>query len=624
MPSDPPIPLDKYLSGQTQQTGGAAASAPGGPPLDPNEYLAGKGTADYSNSWTNYLESVGSDFLEGVGQGAMGLGVGAGQLASDVLPSAVTDPIARSQAGQWMKRQALAPQASDASWSRMIGGLVGGGLPFLAAPEFELPGLAARVGPALGRALVQAAEGAGGGALQPTESGDLRSHGINAGIGAALGPLIGRIFGGNEAQRAMRQAGVRSTPGRMFGPVGRGYERILARTLGVNPAINYGRRIALQDFNRAGYNMVLRHLRQYGAARTPTEVGDRGLDQLETEITERMDALLRGTNLHMHTFWPAVERLFRQLQPDLSADQLRRFESAVENHVVPPLLHASQLNLAGAPNATAPIFGPNSLIRAVSQHVGANGRRPTLGGDRLAGKNGLFGRISRLRNKAWATYDKPGTQTDAALGDAYRQLQNLMLQHTGMAAAPGGVPLSRQGALAEFQNLQRAYAGYSGLKRAASHPKAEGLFDPETLLANKNLRRQDPAMHEFALNGRRGGVPTQVETRQEVGPLETFATGSSIGAAAHFLSPEALLTLAPAAAYNRPSMSLLNALANRARTLARAAGPAAPGVGRETGAETPVEVTPTQQWTPLPGQVEPGSSEFQKTYGTGEIQGGNP
>jgi hypothetical protein len=143
-------------------------------------------------SWTGSAVTAAKDFGVGLGKGAVGDVVGAGQLLDPigqyVAPGATT---AIEQAGKGVKDWATGPSGSTAE---SIGRFGGGALPFMLAPEAALGSLATRAG-----------VGALAGGVQPTESGTAGSHVA----GMAGGALGGAAFSPALAEKVARlvQAG---------------------------------------------------------------------------------------------------------------------------------------------------------------------------------------------------------------------------------------------------------------------------------------------------------------------------------------------------------------------------------------------------------------------------------
>lgn len=151
---------------------------PDQPPWDPPPDSA-------SPSWSD----EGKGFVKGLGEGALGDVVGAGQIAEAVpgVRSAIdVIPGARS-AAQWAKKTAMAPSATG---GETVGRVVGGAAPFMiGGPEVGLGKLIASSGlrGSLSELAGNVALGAGSGAVQPTESGSLGSHAAEAAAGGVAG-----------------------------------------------------------------------------------------------------------------------------------------------------------------------------------------------------------------------------------------------------------------------------------------------------------------------------------------------------------------------------------------------------------------------------------------------------
>src|SRR5580704_14744393 len=160
-------------------------------------------------SLTGSALSAAKDFGVGLGKGAVGDVVGAGQLLDPIgqyiAPGATT---AIEKAGKGVKDWATGPSGWTAE---AVGRFGGGALPFMFAPEAALGSLAGRAG-----------FGALAGRAQPTESGTAGSHLAGMAGGALAGMALSPALG--ERVSRIVQAG-----GTMAGI------EFLARHLGVSP-----------------------------------------------------------------------------------------------------------------------------------------------------------------------------------------------------------------------------------------------------------------------------------------------------------------------------------------------------------------------------------------------------
>jgi hypothetical protein len=160
-------------------------------------------------SLTGSALSAAKDFGVGLGKGAVGDVVGAGQLLDPIgqyiAPGATT---AIEKAGKGVKDWATGPSASTAE---SIGRFGGGALPFMFAPEAALGSLAGRAG-----------FGALAGGAQPTESGTAGSH-LAGMAGGALGGMAFSPALGEKVARIVQAGGTTAAA------------EFLARHLGVPP-----------------------------------------------------------------------------------------------------------------------------------------------------------------------------------------------------------------------------------------------------------------------------------------------------------------------------------------------------------------------------------------------------
>lgn len=172
---DPPFDPDKWLQ-ENRPTRGKAR-------FDPDKWLTKHPTsADDDN------ESVVSRVMHGVDKGLLAPVVGAGQIAEDIFPETAARVKAIPGVGSIAhaaKEYALAP---NKTWAETAGNVVGTAAPFVA-------GGSGAAGP-----IARTALGLAGGAVQPTESGSLGSHALNAATGAVTGGLTTPPVAGRAAQ----------------------------------------------------------------------------------------------------------------------------------------------------------------------------------------------------------------------------------------------------------------------------------------------------------------------------------------------------------------------------------------------------------------------------------------
>ena len=458
-------------------------------------------------------------FFRGLGHAAVGVGrglagdvLGASQLATDLgVPTSPDDPIEK-----WLKGVVNRPSTGKAE---TVGRAVGGSLPFLTGNPIIAGGAA--------------------GVVQPTPSGDLSSHLTGGGIGAAAGGLLGAL-GGSKAVRAMHDLGVRITPGRLVPLIGREWERFAQRLPVLNRLIGHGRQVSLDDFQRALYRDALEPL---GGQGMPADVGSKGLDQLRSTITGRLNGVLSRSSVQGGP-GTALEKDLGAIQADafkqLNSSQLQRFQAIIKGDVTDPLWRNSWM----------------------------------LSGSRLAGDGGVVGKLGAMSRQFWERGQRSGDSQEAALGDMVKRVQTAILDNANI----GG------GGRAELDAARNAYARYSTLSRAGSGVRAEGKIAPDDLLGEIRRGHRDQfargqlRLQPTAQAAKKAGVPTVAETHPEVSPWETFAFGGGLGAAAHYLNPEAIYGLAglsPAALYWGAPMSVVSALSKAAPQVAPVAGAAA-------------------------------------------------
>jgi hypothetical protein len=185
MPDD--FDPDAYLSGKKGDKGGD---------FDPDAWLAGRKKPDSSDPFAEARESD-KGLLTGVGKGLVGDVVGLGQVAergvdylrpgtSAAVKSGLDAVVPGTSSGlHATKEWATAPSSSV---SEGVGNVIGGSLPFaFAGPA----GLAGRAG-----------LGALAGAAQPTQSGSMGSHLVNA----IAGGVSAGVLSPAVAERATRLA----------------------------------------------------------------------------------------------------------------------------------------------------------------------------------------------------------------------------------------------------------------------------------------------------------------------------------------------------------------------------------------------------------------------------------
>jgi hypothetical protein len=554
-----PVDFDPSTSTPEPPTSGSVAfdpstAAPDQPSSQPAQGGAG------SRSWETRMMPSRERAIYGGLQGIAGMGVGIGQR---VLPQSVQE----SAPFQAVRHWATDPTGDVAqSGGRVVGpafvpiakgaGAVASALPFASRWMPPLSNLAAQ----WQRTAAALTGGVIGGTTTPTDTtspGEAwRQSGWPAVTGAGLSGALASI-GRSPVAQAFQRYGVRQTPAQMVPFVGPAVESAASHVPGAKEAIGMGLRTTRDDAQHAFYRYALapmsRNIPGISNTAAPTEVGQKGLDQLRTSIGNRMNSILQQAEFRVTpNFVGAVRQIQNDLRSSGSTDEIRNFQATVKELLT--------------------------------------GRMPrnnnVLTGSQIAGPSGVR---SQLRERADQLLKNPNKQ---ALGRAVKRLANAFDDVTNFGGAQGANSPYGRAMRQEFLNTSESYARFKTLEGAAGRGTLrEGFVDPESIDAE--LRGTSGYARGAAYGGNwqqmiqtmhKGGVPQVGKGGQVVsgyGIPEILAGLGVGGYAVHDPATAAKLGLSvgiPTAILNSPAgMSMLQWLASRAPSTIGAAAGGIPG-----------------------------------------------
>jgi hypothetical protein len=332
------------------------------------------------------------------------------------------------------------------------------------------------------------------------------------GLGAA-GNVIGRTVGpwASEQAQRLRAAGIRLTPGELLGGYAKRAEDTLTSAPFVGALIRNRQAEGIDDLNRAAVREAL----------APDTVASNRLARVidDTEVghdlvTEARDQLTRRYN---------------EVVPRMSARVDNQLQTSVVNianrlpaSMRPELRDAVQRHL-------------DRVTDPATSRIDGRGLQDALGGLRDEGRRLITSQASRA-------YDRD-------LGEALLEARDALI-----AAARRSTPTR---AMTDFDNVQRAFAGYSRIRDAASRTGADqGTFTPAQLMAavrsgDKSAGKGATATGTALLQDLAGPAKSVMTRRvSDSGTPERAALLAAIAAPAQI--PVALAAAAPLAALYTP------------------------------------------------------------------------
>lgn len=507
--------------------------------------------------------SFGAGLMRGVAKTGAGLAVGAEQLGALVSPKVERGwSSLLGDKAQQLKEFATSP---NETWGESIGYWGSTAATGLLAPESAILKGASWI-PGLGRLASAALRGSGTaarvgraatgaatlGALQPTESGDLTSHAINAAVAGGTGGALG-AYASTPAMQAMRAAGVRTTPGQNIPWIGREMERFYSRLPVLNRMIGAKVMQSVEDFNRnILYKDALAPLQNTvgGAGALPAKAGEQGLIDLEKTITSRFDPILQQATMNDPAGLTSdVQTIAQQYRGELDGNHMRR--------------------LADILNARIPGFSR----QAGRGYFFTN----TLPGTDLVGKTGVVSRLNEIGRKLLISKDSQ----EKTLGEAVMDVQSAILNRT---------QFNNPGGKAELDAVRESYRRYSDIVRSITNTDARGLSDPESMLrmmqkrGNKSFQqggsRQYQMLQQLSRQAQEVGIPRAREAYRQISPWEIAMSGHGSDLALPIVgglfAPKLMgAAVAPAFTYNRLGMGALDLLAKQSLAAQRVMGTSA-------------------------------------------------
>lgn len=321
------------------------------------------------------------------------------------------------------QRQAAGNTGVD--WMRLGGGMAGAAPLAAIAPEAE-GGLLARAG-------IGAAEGAGYGTIQPvTGGGDYASQkGSQIGAGALTGgiltPAIGAVGGAIAPKvapevKSLMDEGITPTVGQILGGGYKATEDKLGSIPYLGDIIKTGQKRALDQFNTVALGRALAPIGEDA----PKEIGRAGIDAVATKLGEAYDKVL----------------------PKLTLTLDDGFAAAVQD--------------AGDKLPSAEQGQFHNIMNKQFEKFGDTGQ---ISGEPLKGFQ------SQITQEA-SGYGSDSSYDKRKLGDAFGDVR----QALGDALSRSN-PTEAQ----NLQNINKGYANYTTLRRAASGVKEDGPFTPAQL-----------------------------------------------------------------------------------------------------------------------------------------------
>jgi hypothetical protein len=389
-------------------------------------------------------------------------------------------------------------------WMR-LGGNVAAAVPIGMAAPASLPG-------ALGAGAVT-------GALQPvTGSGDfLTEKAIQTGTGALAGG-VGNVVGRGVARvispkvnpdvKMLMDKGVTPTPGQIVGGGTKAFEEKLTSIPVLGDVIKGGQRRAIEQFNRAVYDEVLKPI----GGTAPRKAGREAVNEVTEQLSQAYDDIL----------------------PKLQFTTDRQFATEVSN--------LSKL-VSGLPKKEAGAF-KSFMMDKLAKAFGPKGQ--------MDGRT--FKELESALNKEIGTFGKSNDAYQQKLGEAFRTVlqslrDGLTRSNMGSSVQVGGKIVN---ATERLQNINSGWAKLVRLQTAAASTGAKGgIFTPAQMSsavrsADKSVRknafaRGDALMQDLSDAGKNviGDVYPDSGTAGRLvamlltgGAIPFSPTGAAVGGAA--------------------------------------------------------------------------------------------
>lgn len=242
---------------------------------------------------------------------------------------------------------------------------------------------------------------------------------LGAGVGAATGPvapLINKMISPNISQdvQFLMSKGVTPTPGQLLGQTVAKNEDKLSSVPIVGDMIKNSQRRTFQEFNTAAYNDALAPI---GQKVTTTEVGHKGVQAVQQQISDAYDTLLPKLNWQVDAQVANDIGALRQQATQLPANEAKYFDNLIQEKIK---------GQAGSGSMSGEAY------KTLDSSLGADSRNFGKSGDAYQQK--LGGLIADLRTSMRGALDRSNPQfqgdlkaIDTAQANYYR-LQNAAAQ----------------------------------------------------------------------------------------------------------------------------------------------------------------------------------------------------
>lgn len=348
----------------------------------------------------------------------------------------------------------------------------------------------------LSTGLRSAATGAVTGSMQPvTDDGrgfwDQKQE--QAGLGALTGAIAGPALQAasrvvsprvDSAVKYLRDRGVTPRPGQLMGPRAAAFEDKAMSAPILGDAIASSQRRAVESFNRAAYNEVLKPL----GAKYTGPVGRDGIASIQKTLSDAYDDVLLSPKTQFRADKQFVNEFKKiaGMAKEMPPDKYAQFQTVMENRLVPKIK-------GGGMDGTS--------FKALE---------------------------SELNNFA-RKYAGSASPDDRTMADAVREV---------LKSARGALERSSPGVGSQLRKINQAYSTFTRVQDAASRVGTEeGIFTPNHLLSavrnmDKSARkgafaRGDAVLQKLAENGKKV-IGIKYPDSGTAGRLANMAAGGAL------------------------------------------------------------------------------------------------
>lgn len=496
--------------------------------------------------------------------GVQGLVHGIGAIANYVAPNSqiakdfaagvpqVDKQIAAQEQAYAKQRESQGKTGVD--WGRLAGNVVPGVL----MPSGAAETMAGKIG-------LGALQGGAFGALQPTTNPEESYLSQKAGqvgygaLGGAAAPIVANAVGNviapklAEGANALREAGVKLTPGQAFGGGFKALEDKLTSVPLLGDLIKNAQRGSVEDFNRAAYQRALDPINE----KVTAPVGREAIEQVSDKLSAAYNQLLPKMQFAADQQFMSDMANVSQLATGLAEPQFKQLGKILEN----------------------------DLLR----HMTPQG---TMSGEALK-------KVENALTQKAKTYQSSAVGSERELGDALS---------TVLQSVRNSLERANPQYAGELAKINQGYANYARIRQAAAMTGAEhGIFTPAQLqnavksadksVAKGNFAKGNALMQDLSEAGK-SVIGNQYPDSGTAGRLiANGLVGSALGGGAVMgsVSPAALAAGAVAAApYTGIGKSAFNALLNRPHALEPVAESVRRNLPRLIAPLTPAALTVSQ------------------------------